>query len=271
VFPLLHGPFGEDGTVQGLLEIMDVPYVGAGVAASAVGMDKAMMKDLFRQHDLPVLPFTVVHKRRWLAEREASLVRLRNRGPELPYFVKPANMGSSIGVSRVDTWEELAPAIDDALRYDLKVLVEQGVPGYREIECAVLGNDQPEVSVPGEIVIHSRFYDYHTKYTDGEAGLVIPAQVKPETARTLQTLSLRAFEAIDCAGMARVDFLVSPDEETIWLSEINTIPGFTPYSMYPRLWEASGIPYPELVNRLVLLGLERHQDRAQLLRDRGPA
>jgi D-alanine-D-alanine ligase len=270
VFPLLHGPFGEDGTVQGLLEIMDVPYVGAGVAASAVGMDKVLMKDLFRQHDLPVLPFTVLHKRRWPDQREATLARL-SEGSGLPYFVKPANMGSSIGVSRVDTPEELAPAIEQAFRYDLKVLVERGVPGYREIECAVLGNDQPDVSVPGEIVIQSRFYDYYTKYTDGEAGLVVPAAVQPETARTLQALAARAFEAIDCAGMARVDFLVSPDESAIWLNEINTIPGFTPYSMYPRLWQASGISYPELVNRLVMLGLERHRERAHLQREHGPA
>jgi D-alanine-D-alanine ligase len=179
-------------------------------------------------------------------------------------------MGSSVGVSRVDTVEELAPAIDQALLYDLKVLVEQGVPGYREIECAVLGNDEPMVSVPGEILIRSRFYDYFTKYTDGQAGLAVPARVRPETAQTLQALAARAFQAIDCAGMARVDFLVAPDEEAIWVSEINTIPGFTPYSMYPLLWQASGVPYPELVNRLVALGLERHTERAQLQRDRGP-
>jgi D-alanine-D-alanine ligase len=270
VFPLLHGPFGEDGTVQGLLELMDVPYVGAGVAASAVGMDKVLMKDLFRQHDLPVLPFTVIHKRRWLRQRASLLARLGEVSAP-PYFVKPANMGSSIGVSRVDTVDELEPAIDEALRYDLKVLVEQGVPGYREIECAVLGNDEPAVSVPGEILIHSRFYDYYTKYTDGEAGLAVPARVRPETARTLQSLAARAFEAIDCAGMARVDFLVSPDEDAIWVNEINTIPGFTPYSMYPLLWQASGVPYPELVNRLVALGIERHAERAELQRDRGPA
>ena len=269
VFPLLHGPYGEDGTVQGLLELLDLPYVGAGVAASAVGMDKALMKGLFQQYGLPVLSYAVVKRPEWGRGREAVSRRLLD-APGLPCFVKPANMGSSIGVSKVETPAALGPALDLAFSYDTKVLVEQGVPGYREIECAVLGNDDPAVSVPGEISMNADFYDYRTKYTDGAANLVIPAAVRSETARTLQALSLRAFEAIDAAGMARVDFLVSHDESAIWLNEINTIPGFTPFSMYPLLWQASGLPYPELIARLVDLALERHAARAELRRDRAP-
>jgi D-alanine-D-alanine ligase len=267
VFPLLHGPFGEDGTVQGLLELLNVPYVGAGVAASAVGMDKVLMKSLFAQHGLPVLPYSVVRRAQWERDRRSVLRNILDM-PGLPCFVKPANMGSSIGVSRCDGDADLEPAIERALSYDLKVLVEHGVPGYREIECAVLGNDEPEVSVPGEILIQSTFYDYHTKYTDGEAGLQVPAKVQVDTAKKLQALSREAFMAIDAAGMSRVDFLVSPDESEIWLNEINTIPGFTPFSMYPQLWQASGVPYAELVSRLVDLALERHEDKARLRRDR---
>jgi D-alanine-D-alanine ligase len=265
VFPLLHGPFGEDGTVQGLLELLDIPYVGAGVAASAVGMDKMLMKGLFERHGLPVLPYSVVRRAQWDRDRAGVLKRVLNT-PGLPCFVKPANMGSSIGVHRCDVDRDVEPALDDALTYDLKVLVEQGVPGYREIECAVLGNDEPMVSVPGEILIDSAFYDYQTKYTDGKAGLQVPANVRPETAAVLQSLSLEAFAAIDAAGMSRVDFMVSPDESEIWLSEINTIPGFTPLSMYPLLWQASGIPYDQLVARLVDLALERHAVKARLRR-----
>jgi D-alanine-D-alanine ligase len=267
VFPLLHGPFGEDGTVQGLLELLDIPYVGAGVAASAVGMDKLLMKGLFERHGLPVLPYAVVRRSAWDKDRSATLRRVLD-APGVPCFVKPANMGSSVGVHRCDAPEDIEPALDDALTYDLKVLVEQGVPGYREIECAVLGNNEPMVSVPGEILIDSAFYDYQTKYTDGKAGLQVPARVRPETVASLQAISLEAFAAIDAAGMARIDFLISPDESEIWLNEINTIPGFTPFSMYPLLWQASGIPYSQLVSRLVDLALERHAEKARLRRDR---
>jgi D-alanine-D-alanine ligase len=266
-FPLLHGPFGEDGTVQGLLELLDVPYVGSGVAASAVGMDKALMKALFLQQDLPVLPHATIRAHHWQHDREAILQRLALK-PGLPCFVKPANMGSSIGISKVETPAQLAPALDIAFAYDLKALVEHGVPGYREIECAVLGNEMPEVSVPGEIIVDAAFYDYETKYTDGAAGLRVPADVQPETERRLRRLAQAAFAAIDASGMARVDFLVAPDESEIWLNEINTIPGFTPYSMYPLLWQASGISYPELIARLVELALERHDARSALRRDR---
>lgn len=268
-FPLLHGPYGEDGTIQGLLELLNVPYVGAGVAASAVGMDKALMKALFLQQDLPVLPYAVVRAHQWEHDRDAVLQRLALK-PGLPCFVKPANMGSSIGISKVETASALGPALDLAFAYDLKVLVEHGVPGYREIEAAVLGNDLPEVSLPGEILVDGPFYDYHTKYTEGAAGLQVPADLTPETARRLRRLALGAFAAIDAAGMARVDFLVAPDESEIWLNEINTIPGFTPYSMYPLLWQASGLSYPDLIARLVELAIERHDRRGALHRDRLP-
>jgi D-alanine-D-alanine ligase len=267
VFPLLHGPFGEDGTVQGLLELLDVPYVGAGVAASAVGMDKALQKSLFAQAGLPVLQHTLVRQSQWSRDRTGTTRRLVDE-PGFPCFVKPANMGSSVGISRCDTIMDLGPALDRAFAYDLKVLVEKGVPGYREIECGVLGNDEPRASVPGEIVVSGQFYDYHAKYTEGASQLCVPADVREETCRELQSLSVRAFTAIDAAGMARVDFLVSPDETEIWLSEINTIPGFTPLSMYPLLWQATGVPYGELVQRLVELALERYADKTRLHRDR---
>jgi D-alanine-D-alanine ligase len=269
VFPLLHGPYGEDGTVQGLLELLDVPYVGAGVAASAVGMDKALMKSLFDQAGLPVLRHAVVRQRQWIRGRDAMLRQLLD-DPGVPCFVKPANMGSSVGVTCCSAASDLGPALDRAFAYDLKVLVEKGVRGYREIECGVLGNDEPRVSVPGEIVVPSGFYDYRAKYTEGAARLQVPADLRLETCRELQSISFQAFAAIDAAGMARVDFLVSPDQSEIWLSEINTIPGFTPLSMYPLLWQASGISYAELVQCLVDLALERHAEKSRLQRDRLP-
>ena len=267
VFPLLHGPFGEDGTVQGLLELLDVPYVGAGVAASAVGMDKALQKNLFAQAGLPVLRHALIRQSQWSRDRKGTTLQILDE-PGFPCFVKPANMGSSVGISRCDTIADLGPALDRAFSYDLKVLVEKGVPGYREIECGVLGNDEPRASVPGEIVVSGQFYDYHAKYTEGASRLCVPADVRMETRRDLQSMSLRAFAAIDAAGMARVDFLVSPDETEIWLSEINTIPGFTPLSMYPLLWQATGVAYGELVQQLVELALERHADKTRLHRDR---
>lgn len=269
VFPLLHGPFGEDGTVQGLLELLDVPYVGAGVAASAVGMDKVLMKGLFAQAGLPVLEHAVVRQVQWNRDRAGTLRRLVDT-PGFPCFVKPANMGSSVGISRCDSVDDLTPSLERAFAYDMKVLVEKGVPGYREIECGVLGNEEPSASVPGEIVVAGHFYDYHAKYTEGAARLQVPANVRAETCREIQSLSLQAFSAIDAAGMARVDFLVSPDESEIWLSEINTIPGFTPLSMYPLLWQATGVTYTELVQRLVELALERHVAKSGLHRDRMP-
>jgi D-alanine-D-alanine ligase len=260
VFPVLHGPYGEDGTVQGLLELADVPYVGAGVLASAVGMDKALMKAVFRQAGLPVLDYRVILRRRWL-ERPQAIEDEIEREFGYPVFVKPANLGSSVGVSKVHDRSELRPAIAEAARHDRKILVERAAPDCREIEVSVLGNDDPIASVPGEIVPHREFYDYRAKYLEEGTQLIIPARLPASTAERVRELAIAAFKAIDCAGMARVDFFVSRDGRAVWVNEINTIPGFTPISMYPKLWEASGIPFPELVDRLIELALERHRER----------
>jgi D-alanine-D-alanine ligase len=257
VFVMLHGPYGEDGTIQGVLELSDVPYVGAGVMASAIGMDKAAMKAMFRAHGLPVVPYEVILRREWRARPAA--VRERIAGAiGLPCFVKPSNLGSSVGISKVKTEAGLAAAVDEAARHDRKLLVERAVAG-REIEVSVLGNDEPRSSLPGEIVYASEWYDYETKYAPGQATLRVPAPVSPELTRRFQDLALAAFRAIDAAGMARVDFFL--EGERIFVNEINTIPGFTSTSVYARLWEASGIPYVELVRRLLDLALERHHDR----------
>jgi D-alanine-D-alanine ligase len=260
VFPVLHGPYGEDGTVQGLLELADVPYVGAGVLASAVGMDKALMKAVFRQAGLPVLDYRVILRRRWL-ERPQAIEDEIEREFGYPVFVKPANLGSSVGVSKVHDRSELRPAIAEAARHDRKILVERAAPDCREIEVSVLGNDDPIASVPGEIVPHREFYDYRAKYLEEGTQLIIPARLPASTAERVRELAIAAFKAIDCAGMARVDFFVSRDGRAVWVNEINTIPGFTPISMYPKLWEASGISFPELVDRLIELALERHRER----------
>jgi D-alanine-D-alanine ligase len=260
VFPVLHGPYGEDGTVQGLLELAGVPYVGAGVLASAVGMDKAMMKVVFQQAGLPVLDFRVILRRRWL-ERPHAIEDEIEREFGYPVFVKPANLGSSVGVSKVHDRSELRPALAEAARYDRKLLVERAALDCREIEVSVLGNDDPIASVPGEIVPHREFYDYRAKYLEEGTQLIIPARLPALTTERVRELAVRAFTAIDCAGMARVDFFVSRDGHDVWVNEINTIPGFTPISMYPKLWEASGIPFSELVDRLIDLALERHRER----------
>ena len=257
VFPVLHGPMGEDGTVQGLLRLAHVPFVGPGVLGSAVGMDKDVAKRLLRDAGIPVAPFITVRERRaappW---SEAS----RELGS--PVFVKPANMGSSVGVSRADDEAQYAAALDDAFRFDDKVLLEQTVRG-REIECAVLGNERPAASVPGEIVPRHRFYSYEAKYLDDEgADLVIPADLDDETTARVRELSVRTFETLCCEGMARVDFFLTEEGELI-VNEINTIPGFTRISMYPKLWAASGVSYPELIDRLLSLALERAEREAR--------
>lgn len=260
IFPVLHGTYGEDGTVQGLLELADIPYVGAGVAASAVGMDKALMKAVFAAHGLPQLPYLVVKRKDWEANpKQVAEEIARKLG--FPCFVKPANLGSSVGISKVHGPEELAPAMDLACSFDRKLVIEQSAPPCREVECAVLGNDEPEASILGEIVPSREFYDYEAKYIDNTSELIIPARVSDETAEKVRQMAIDAFKAIDCAGMARVDFFVTKDDETIYLNEINTIPGFTPISMYPKLWDASGIPYPELLDRLIQLAIERHGEK----------
>jgi D-alanine-D-alanine ligase len=262
VFPVLHGPFGEDGTIQGLLELANVPYVGPGVLASAVGMDKAAMRLMFAAHGLPIAPWKAFLRRDWDRHRDAVIESALALG--LPLFVKPANLGSSVGISKVKTSTDLATAIEHALEFDRKVVIEWGVPEAREIECAVLGNDDPQASVPGEVIPGREFYDYHAKYLDEGSRTVIPAELSVEHVAEVQRLAIAAFRAVDAAGMSRVDFLLSRPTGTIYLNEINTIPGFTTISMYAKMWEASGITYPALVDRLIQLALERHAEKQRL-------
>lgn len=262
-FPAVHGPYGEDGTLQGLLELANLPYVGAGVLGSAAGMDKAAAKTLFAARGLPIVPHLAVSAARWEtaagAVLDAAAARL-----SWPMFVKPANLGSSVGVSKARDRAELERAIGLARRFDRKVLVEEAVPEAREIECAVLGNDAPEASVAGEIIPAGEFYDYASKYVDERSTLVIPAALAAEQARKVREMAGEAFRAIDGAGMARVDFLLARRSERLYLNEINTIPGFTTISMYARLWEASGLDYPRLLDRLIELALERHAGKQRL-------
>jgi D-alanine-D-alanine ligase len=263
VFPVLHGPFGEDGTVQGLLELANVPYVGAGVLASAVGMDKAAMKLVFAAKGLSICDYEVVLKRDW--QRDPHTVLNAVVGAlGFPVFVKPANLGSSVGISKAKHAAELRTAIDLAAEFDRKIVVEAAVPQAREIECAVLGNDDPEASVPGEIIPSREFYDYEAKYLDEGSRSVIPAELTERQAGEIRALAVAAFKAIDCAGMARVDFLLAGDSGVLYLNEVNTIPGFTTISMYSKMWEASGVPYPVLIDRLIALAIERHAEKQQL-------
>jgi D-alanine-D-alanine ligase len=264
VFPVLHGPYGEDGTVQGLLELANVPYVGAGVLASAVGMDKAVMKLVFSAKGLPICDYHVILKRDWLRDERAVLAAVADH-LGFPVFVKPANLGSSVGISKAKHATELRAAIALAAEFDRKIVIEAAVPGAREIECAVLGNDEPVASIPGEIVPLREFYDYEAKYLDAGSQTLIPAPLTEALAAQVRELSLAAFQAIDGAGMARVDFLLAADSGLIFLNEVNTIPGFTTISMYSKMWEASGLPYPQLLDRLIALAIERHADK-QLLR-----
>jgi D-alanine-D-alanine ligase len=259
IFPVLHGTFGEDGTVQGLLELAGIPYVGAGVLGSAAGMDKDVMKRLFRDAGLPVVPWVVVLRREW----EEEPTRVRRRIEEeigYPLFVKPANLGSSVGISKVTRRRGLAAALDLGAEYDRKILVEKAVDA-REIECSVLGNDRPQASLPGEVIPINEFYDYEAKYLKEGSELIIPAKLTPRQTKQVQQLALGAFQATDCAGMARVDFLLDRKTGKVFVNEINTIPGFTPISMYPKMWAASGIPYPQLLDRLVALALERQGEK----------
>jgi D-alanine-D-alanine ligase len=264
IFPVLHGTFGEDGTIQGLLELADLPYVGAGVLGSAAGMDKDIMKALFRAADLPIVKHVTVLRGDWEAEPK-RVQKLVESKLKYPVFVKPANLGSSVGISKAHDRKELGPAIDEAARFDRKIVIEQGVGGRkqkaREIECSVLGNDKPEASVPGEIVPGQEFYDYNAKYLDEGSQLIIPAKLSKAEAKKVRQLAIAAFKAVDCSGLARVDFLMDPKTRKIYLNEINTMPGFTSISMYPKLWAATGVTYPELIERLIQLGLERHQEK----------
>ncbi|KAB8142049.1 D-alanine--D-alanine ligase [Chloroflexia bacterium SDU3-3] len=256
VFPVLHGPRGEDGTVQGLFELAGIPYVGCGVLASSVGMDKAMMKAAFAAAGLAQVPWAFVRRVDWQAAPEATLDTLESQ-LRYPMFVKPANMGSSVGISKAKTREELAEGLRLAASYDRRIVVEQGL-NVRELEISVLGNDTPEASVPGEVVSSKEWYDYEAKYLAGESQILIPAPITPAQMEEIKSLAVLAFKAIDGAGLARVDFLMDKDTGALYINEVNTMPGFTPLSMYAKMWEASGLSYSALLDRLIELALERH-------------
>jgi len=263
IFPVLHGPCGEDGTVQGMLELADMPYVGAGVLASAVAMDKAIAKTILAQHGIPQAPYLVLLKRDWLRDPEGVAGRVA-ADLGFPCFVKPANMGSSVGITKVHGPDDLAAALDLAARYDRKLVVEAGIDG-RELEISVLGNDEPIASVISEIEPAHEFYDYTAKYVDDGTVFTLPAKIPQEKAEELRAMAIAAFKAIDCAGMARVDFFLERGTDRILLNEINTIPGFTAISQYPKMWEVSGLPFPELIDRLIELALERHAEKREAL------
>jgi D-alanine-D-alanine ligase len=262
IFPMLHGPYGEDGTIQGLLELANVPYVGSGVLASAVGMDKAVMKVVFGARGLPVCPYRVVLRHAW--ETDARLADHLEAALGFPMFVKPANLGSSVGISKAKDGASLRDAMAIAGAFDRKIVVEAAVPDAREIECGVLGNDDPIASIPGEVIPSREFYDYESKYVDDGSQVVIPADLPEVTAAHVRRLAVEAFAAIDAAGMARVDFLLSRRSGELYVNEINTIPGFTTISMYAKLWAASGVDYPTLLDRLIALAQERHAEKQQL-------
>jgi D-alanine-D-alanine ligase len=264
IFPVLHGTFGEDGTIQGLLELADIAYVGAGVLGSSAGMDKDITKSLFRAAGLPIVRHVTVLRGQF--EREPKKVqKLVESKLKYPVFVKPANLGSSVGISKAHEPNELGPAIVEAAKFDRKIVIEESVGGKknraREIECAVLGNDDPKASIAGEIVPCREFYDYDAKYLVEGSEAVIPAKITKKEMKTVQKLAIAAFQAVDCTGLARVDFLMDPKSRKIFVNEINTMPGFTAISMYPKMWVASGVTYPELIDRLIQLGIERHEDK----------
>jgi D-alanine-D-alanine ligase len=261
IFPVLHGTFGEDGTVQGLLELAGLPYVGAGVLASAVGMDKDVQKRLFEQAGLPIVPFMAVRRSAW-EHRRAAVWKAIKKKFRFPFFVKPATLGSSVGMTRVKAASEIPAAMDLAAEFALKIVIERGIAG-REIEVAVLGNDELRASIPGEIVPHREYYDYTAKYLEGGTDLLIPAPLAKKQVKTFQEYAVRAFRAIDGCGMARCDFFLERRSGKIFVNELNTIPGFTSISMYPKLWEASGVPYKKLIDRLIDLALEMHREKSR--------
>lgn len=263
IFPVLHGPYGEDGTIQGLLELANIPYVGAGVMASAVGMDKTITKVVAQACGLPVADYAVVRKQQWTNNPSQILEQIVEQF-DFPIFVKPAQLGSSVGVSRVMDQEHLGAAIKLAGNFDRKILIEAAVQNAREIECAVLGNNKPEASVPGEVIPAGDFYDYESKYIATNSQLKIPAPLSPSQTQEIRSIAIVAFRAIDAAGMARIDFLLDDKTGKIYLNEINTIPGFTTISMYAKLWEATGLDYPTLLDRLVQLGLEKHAEKQSI-------
>jgi D-alanine-D-alanine ligase len=264
IFPVLHGTFGEDGTIQGLLELADMAYVGAGVLGSAAGMDKDIMKSLFRAAGLPIVKHVTLLRSQWQTNGK-KVQKFVESKLTYPVFVKPANLGSSVGISKAHDRKDLGPAIEEAAKFDRKIVIEQGVGGRkqkaREIECSVLGNDNPEASLPGEIVPSTEFYDYNAKYLDEGSQLIIPAKLTKSETKEVQRLAIAAFKAVDGSGLSRVDFLMEPKSRKIYLNEINTMPGFTAISMYPKLWAASGVSYSDLIGRLIQLGLDRHEEK----------
>jgi D-alanine-D-alanine ligase len=268
IVPVLHGPFGEDGTVQGLLELAGIPYVGAGVVGSAVGMDKAIFKHVMAANGLPVLPWLLFTRKQWITDPQAVMDEVE-RKMAYPVFTKPANLGSSVGISKCTGRGSLESGLNEAARYDRRLIVEQGIPQAREMEVAVLGNEDPQASIVGEVRSRREFYDYVAKYliepgSADESELIIPARLDPEISEMIRELAIQAYKAIDCAGLGRVDLLLDDSSGAIFLNEINTIPGFTSISMYPKLWEASGLSYPNLIDELISLALERHQERSGL-------
>jgi D-alanine-D-alanine ligase len=264
IFPVLHGTFGEDGTIQGLLELADIAYVGAGVLGSSAGMDKDIMKSLFRAAGLPIVRQVTILRHQFEATPK-KIYKLVESKLKYPVFVKPANLGSSVGISKAHDRKELGPAIAEAAKFDRKIVIEEGVGGKknkaREIECAVLGNDNPQASIAGEIIPIKEFYDYDAKYLVEGSEPVIPAKITKSEMKTVQKLAIAAFQAVDCTGLARVDFLMDPKSRKILVNEINTMPGFTAISMYPKMWAATGLAYPDLIDRLIQLGIERHEDK----------
>jgi D-alanine-D-alanine ligase len=262
IFPLLHGPNGEDGTVQGLLEILNIPYVGNGVLASAVGMDKVMMKNLFAQAGLRQAKYVSFTKRDWSKDEEAAYDQVEQK-LGYPCFVKPANAGSSVGITKCKQRADLKAAFIEAFKYDRKIIVEEAIVG-REIEIGVIGNDEPICSVVGEIIPKKEFYDYQAKYEDGDTELIIPAEVTEEQYETIKQMAITAFKALDLSGLVRADFFLTEDG-TVYINEVNTMPGFTPYSMFPLLWKHSGVSYPELIERLIQLAIERHEEKQTIM------
>jgi D-alanine-D-alanine ligase len=262
VFPLLHGTFGEDGTIQGLFEMANIPYVGAGVLASAVGMDKITMKKVFAQEGLPQVVYRYFNRTQWNKDHAFFIMEIEV-ALGYPCFIKPANLGSSVGISKARNREELIAGVNEALRYDRKVIVEEFVDA-REIEVSVLGNDEPRASLPGEITSSSEFYDYKAKYTDGKSLMHIPANIPAETAEAVREMAIRAFLSIDGSGLSRVDFFMRKEDGQLFINEVNTMPGFTPYSMYPLMWKESGVSYAELLDTLIALAIARHTEKQRI-------
>lgn len=259
IFPVLHGSFGEDGAVQGLFELADIPYVGSGLVGSSVGMDKGVFKSVMCSAGLPVLPSMTVNRSEYRSDTTIMVDRII-RQLNLPVFIKPANLGSSVGITKASNIGELKSGLDEASKWDRRIVIEEGVDA-REIEVSVLGNDDPQVSIAGEVVPQRDFYDYDAKYVSDDSELLIPAPISPDQLVRIQEMAIAAYKAVDCSGMARVDFLLDKSSGKVWINELNTIPGFTNISMYPKLWQASGIEYPELIDKLIELALERKEQR----------